>query len=331
VKIRGTKLDWRVKRVFLFLNLALLLGAIEARAIETGIEKNPQVQQLQPGDYVWQPKVSADGPIVIIVDLSKQLLQVYRNGIEIGRSIVSAGVANHETPTGIFTILQKRVTHHSNKYHEALMPFMERLTWGGLAIHAGNVPGRPESHGCVHVPMAFARKLYDVTVKGSTVLVTGGGTTGGPEAKPALGFATTAGTHPPPVGAPFAWHPEVFQSGPLSIVYSSADQQLTIYRGGMEIGQAKTGDDAPAVGDRVYAALGQTTPAGFHEWKLLGSLDSTPAPDAAQLLQQLAIAPAFLDDMRQIVTPGTTLVLTDEPVNEKTHESGTDILDTSKE
>jgi hypothetical protein len=318
-------------RVFLCLTLAFLVCATEVRAIETGTQESPQTQQLHPSDYVWQPKASPDGPIVIIVDLSRQLLQVYRNGVEIGRSTVSSGVASHETPTGIFTILQKRITHHSNTYHEASMPFMERLTWGGLAIHAGGVPGHPESHGCVHVPLAFARKLYGVTVKGATVLITGGGTTGGPEATPALGFATTAGTHPPPNGAPFAWHPKAARSEPLSVVYSSSDQQLTLYRGGIEIGQARAGSVAPSVGDRVYVALAQTNPAGFHEWKLLGSLESSPAPDAADLLQQLAIAPAFLDDMRQTVTPGTTLVLTDEPVNEKSHETGTDILDTASE
>jgi hypothetical protein len=318
-------------RVFLCLTLAFLVGAPAARAIESGTQESPQTQQLQPGDYVWQPTVSPDGPIVIIVDLSKQLLQVYRDGVEIGRSTVSGGVAAHETPTGIFTILQKRITHHSNKYHEASMPFMERLTWGGLAIHAGGVPGHPESHGCVHVPLAFARKLYRITVKGATVLITGGGTTGGPEATPALEFATTAGTHPPPNGAPFAWHPEAAHSGSLSVVYSSADQQLTLYRGGIEIGQARTGGAAPAVGDRVYVAQARTDPAGFHGWKLLGSLESSAAPDAAALFQQLAIAPAFLADMRQTVTPGTTLVLTDEPVNEKSHETGTDILDTAGE
>lgn len=313
----------------LYLTLAFFLCTRATPAIETGVQEPPQTGQLQPGDYVWQPQLSPDGPVVITVDLSTQLLQVYRHGTEIGRCFVSAGVPGHETPTGIFTILEKNVTHHSNKYHEASMPFMERLTWGGLAIHAGNVPGHPESHGCVHVPMAFAKKLYEITVKGATVLITGGGTTGGPEAQPALQFATTAGTHPPPAGAPFAWHPEAARSGPITVVYSSADHQLTLYRSGMEIGQAVTGGSAPPVGDRVYTALDQTDPTGFHNWKLLGSLDSSPAPDAAQLLQQLAIAPAFLDDMRQTVVPGTTLVLTDEPVNEKSHTSGSDILDTA--
>jgi hypothetical protein len=318
-------------QVFLFLLFAFSFAATQVRAIETGTQQSPQVQPLQPGDYVWQPKVSPTGPVVIAVDLSSQLLQVYRNGVEIGRCFVSGGVSSHETPTGIFTILEKNVVHHSNKYHEASMPFMERLTWGGLAIHAGNVPGHPESHGCVHVPMEFAKKLYGITIKGSTVLISGDGVTGGPEAKPDLGFATTAGTHPPPTGVPFAWHPDAAASGPLSVVYSSADHQLTIYRGGIEIGQATTSGASPSIGGRVFTAQAQTNSAGFHQWKLLGSIDSSPAPDATELLQQLAIAPSFLDDMRQTVTPGTTLVLTDEPVNERSHGAGSDILDAANQ
>jgi hypothetical protein len=319
---------FRVTRSFLFLLIVFSIATNDSWGIDQGTQKNSQTPELKPGDYVWQPDLSASGPVVITVDLSSQLLQVYRNGIQIGRCCVSGGIQTHETPTGIFTILEKNATHHSNKYHEASMPFMERLTWGGLAIHAGNVPGHPDSHGCVHVPMEFAKKLFGITVKGSTVLITGGGTTGGPEAKPDLGFATTAGTHPPPPGAPFAWHPEASSSGPLSVVYSSADHQVTLYRGGIEIGQARTSDASPSVGDRVYAAAAQINPSGFHDWNLLGSLDTSPAPDAAQLLQQLAIPPTFLDNMRQTVTPGTTLVLTDEPVNQKA-KTRADILDTA--
>ena len=87
---------------------------------------------LQAGDYVWHPETASTGPVVIIVDLSKQLLQVYRAGVLIGRSTISSGKGSHATPTGLFTILQKRTSHHSNAYHEASMPYMERLTWGGL-------------------------------------------------------------------------------------------------------------------------------------------------------------------------------------------------------
>src|SRR3546814_18004653 len=77
-----------------------------------------------------------------------------------------------ETPTGIFTILQKKVDHKSNLYDDAPMPYMQRLTWSGIAMHAGNLPGYPASHGCIRLPLAFAEHLYGVTQLGLTVIIT---------------------------------------------------------------------------------------------------------------------------------------------------------------
>ena len=107
----------------------------------------------------------------IIVDLTNQMIYVYRNGKQIGRSAVSTGIKSHPTAPGTYTILTKNVKYHSEKYHEASMPFMERLTWDGMAIHGGNNPGKPSSHGCIHVPLDFAEKLYGITQKGETVLI----------------------------------------------------------------------------------------------------------------------------------------------------------------
>ncbi|HWC17013.1 MAG TPA: L,D-transpeptidase family protein, partial [Terriglobales bacterium] len=126
---------------------------------------------LGTGDYVWEPEVSPAGPVVIIVSVPEQTLYIYRNGVRIGRSTVSTGKPGHSTPTGVFTILQKEVSHRSNLYHGAPMPYMERVTWGGVALHAGQLPGYPASHGCVRLPMDFAEKLYTVTQKGTTVIV----------------------------------------------------------------------------------------------------------------------------------------------------------------
>ena len=119
--------------------LAASLGC--AQSIEAGNEQKALTPDLKPGDYVWQPEVSPAGPVAIIVSLAEQAMYVYRNGVRIGRSTVSSGKDGHKTPTGVFTILEKNVTHHSSAYHEASMPYMERLTWGGVAIHAGNLPG----------------------------------------------------------------------------------------------------------------------------------------------------------------------------------------------
>ena len=310
----------------------LILGAAGADAIESGTQESPQTAHLNPGDFVWHPESAPDGPVVIVVDLAQQRLQVFRNGVQIGRSTVSSGEGKYATPAGIFTIVQKQVTHHSNLYHEARMPYMERLTWSGLAIHAGNVPDHPESHGCVHVPMDFAKKLYDITSQGCTVLITNGQNSSGPTDKPDLAFSTGTTSAPKTSPAtPFVWRPDAAPTGSLSVVYSSADRQVHVYRAGVEIGRADTGNAAPPdVGNRVYAAHAQTAPDGSHQWNLLGSLESSPAPNAADVLHQLNIPPPFRDDMRKTITPGTTLVLTDEPVDRtKPGDPGSDIMDTA--
>jgi lipoprotein-anchoring transpeptidase ErfK/SrfK len=132
---------------------------------------------LKPGEWIWAPEIAPAGPMLIYVDLSRQTATVYRNGVRIGVSTISSGKAGHETPTGVFTILQKDANHHSNKYNDAPMPFQERLTWDGVALHAGGVPSYPESHGCVHLPYAFAKALFRETRIGMTVVMTNGEST----------------------------------------------------------------------------------------------------------------------------------------------------------
>ncbi len=130
-------------------------------------------QRLRPGQSVFAPDLEPDGPVVIHIDLSRQVLTVYRNGVPIGVSTISSGKRGFGTPTGTFTILMKDVKHHSNKYYNASMPYTQRFTEDGAALHAGGVPGYPESHGCVHLPLGFARQLYQITSIGETVIVEG--------------------------------------------------------------------------------------------------------------------------------------------------------------
>ncbi len=151
--------------------LLLSTAGTRARAMEKGTPQSPGTADLKPGQYIWNPAASPEGPVGIIVDLTNQMLYVYRNGKQIGRSSASSGIKSHPTSPGTYTILTKNVTYHSEKYHEAAMPFMERVTWDGMAIHGGNTPGKPSSHGCVHVPLDFAEKLYGITNKGDTVLI----------------------------------------------------------------------------------------------------------------------------------------------------------------
>ena len=142
-----------------------------APAINKGTQKPPDTADLKPNEYIWNPDASPNGAVGIIVDLTNQTVYVYRDGKQIGRAAVSTGIKRHPTAPGTYTILTKNKTYHSEKYHEASMPWMERLTWDGMAIHGGNNPGKPSSHGCVHVPLDFAEKLYAITQKGDTVLI----------------------------------------------------------------------------------------------------------------------------------------------------------------
>jgi hypothetical protein len=131
-------------------------------------------ETLKPGQFAWDDtQADSKEPLSIAIDLTNQRAWVYRGVRLIGLSTISSGVSGYETPTGSYTILQKNLTHRSNIYDDAPMPFMQRLTWDGVALHAGAIPGHPASHGCVRLPTGFARLLYGATKLGTTVTITG--------------------------------------------------------------------------------------------------------------------------------------------------------------
>jgi hypothetical protein len=132
---------------------------------------NKYAEQLQNGEFNWFPERQASGPILIIVSIPDQKVHVYRNGVRIAASTCSTGKPGHRTPTGVFTILQKDKHHKSSTYNNAPMPNMNRLTWSGIALHAGNLPGYPASHGCVRLPLQFSERLFGVTKLGMTVVI----------------------------------------------------------------------------------------------------------------------------------------------------------------
>lgn len=127
--------------------------------------------RLGPGQYIWQAKGRSAGPLFLVIDLGAQRAMLYRNGVPIAASTVSTGGEGRRTPTGVFTILQKEVVHRSRTYDDAPMPYMQRLTWKGVALHAGHVSGRPASHGCIRLPRGFAKRLYAVTRLGTPVMI----------------------------------------------------------------------------------------------------------------------------------------------------------------
>jgi hypothetical protein len=154
----------------------LLAGAISFVAGSALAESMPQetmreIDSLVPGDFTWHPERQPAGPVSAIVSLPQQLVHVYRNGVRIAVSTCSTGKKGHRTPTGVFVVLQKDKRHFSSTYNNAPMPNMNRLTWSGIALHAGQLPGYPASHGCVRLPMEFSEKLFEITELGTPVIV----------------------------------------------------------------------------------------------------------------------------------------------------------------
>ncbi|MBX9646591.1 MAG: L,D-transpeptidase family protein [Xanthobacteraceae bacterium] len=114
------------------------------------------------------------GPLIIAVSIDKQKVRIYDANGFFAESPVSTGMKGHSTPMGVFSIIQKHKFHHSNIYSGAPMPYMQRITWSGVAMHAGVLPGYPASHGCIRMPMAFAMKMWNWTKMGARVVVTPG-------------------------------------------------------------------------------------------------------------------------------------------------------------
>lgn len=134
-------------------------------------KKKGPVDALKPGQFVWVAQDSYEGPMKIVIVLDIQRMYVFQNDNLIGFTTISSGKKGKETPTGIFNILQKNVDHKSNLYSNAPMPYMQRLTWDGIAIHGGHLPGYPASHGCIRLPHPFAKALFGVTQMSQEVVV----------------------------------------------------------------------------------------------------------------------------------------------------------------
>lgn len=130
-------------------------------------------RQIGYGDFAWNEDGVAPGQMTVVVDLEAELVYVYRGGVEIGRSSMLYGADSKPTPTGVFPILEKDRDHVSNIYH-APMPYMLRLTWGGVSIHGTQVDDGYATHGCIGVPDEFAALLFARARVGDRVLVTRG-------------------------------------------------------------------------------------------------------------------------------------------------------------
>jgi lipoprotein-anchoring transpeptidase ErfK/SrfK len=118
-----------------------------------------------------EPAPAPKGPLQIIISIADQKISVYSGDVLLARSAISTGVPGHPTPKGVFTVIQKQRWHRSNLYSAAPMPFMQRITWSGVALHAGFLPGYPASHGCIRLTEDFAVRLWQLTKLGNRVII----------------------------------------------------------------------------------------------------------------------------------------------------------------
>jgi hypothetical protein len=294
------------------------------------------VRDLKPGQFVWYPERAEAGPVAIVVSLPDQLVYVYRDGIRIGVSTCATGRPGHATPTGVFTILQKDKTHHSSRYNDASMPFTERLTWSGVALHAGNLPGYPDSHGCVHLPLAFSKLLFGVTQLGTPVIIADAATAPAEVLHPGLLWNAAIeqdvqGVEPGggAAASPPAGGQATPAAGPVSILISGANQELYALQNGIEVTTSPVTilDAAAPLGTHIFVLAGQT---GAQERWLAVSVGTTPADrtasDAAMAaLKRVQIPKQATQALQTLLHPGATMMLTDLPATADTR-SGKDFV-----
>ncbi len=315
----------------LAVSIALLTTAqavVKPNAHTQGTPTGRPTGPLKPGEYWWKPQLSPSGPLMILISIPEQTMHVYRNGILIGRSTVSTGSKGHETPGGVFSILEKKQEHYSKKYNNAPMPNMQRLTWTGIAMHSGQLPGYAASHGCVRLPFDFSQLLFSTTSTGGTVVI-GDGKTPVPHlaANPGLLLApkdVSAEMLRPLAQNEYDWNPERSPSGPISMVVSSADKAIYVYRNGNPIGRAPIEvAGMGSLGNQVYSLLEGATgrqsslAPGREARRWMSVTSSGRGVDADKIASRIRVNPEFANKVYDTVKPGTTVIVTDQPVVRK--------------
>ena len=293
------------------------------------------VTDLKPGEWSWYPERALSGPVAVLVSLSDQLAFVYRNGIRIGVSTVSTGRKGYETPTGVFSVLRKEKLHYSKAYNNAAMPDSQ-FFFGGCALHAGGLPGYPSSHGCVHLPRAFADLVFSVTHNGTPVIVTNDRSGIGSLAHAGLVLTNsdlkaveTMTGHVTGKSLPRDTQGE--KDDAIAIVVSGADRRLIALRNGAEFINAEIGIEHPRLplGTHVYLLQGVNPATHVYDWMAIGlGTGHEAAVDVQREIAataRLVIPPQVYGQIARNLHPGATMMLTDLPAHPETR-SATDFV-----
>ncbi|MBP8098086.1 MAG: L,D-transpeptidase [Arenimonas sp.] len=338
-----------MKNLMLAAALSLAVGQAHAQAVKAPTPAVKSAETLKPGEWIWYANAVPEGPMLLMVSIAQQKAYLYRNGIRVGVTTVSTGKKGHETPTGVFTILQKNKDHKSNLYNSAPMPYMQRLTWDGIALHTGKLPGYPASHGCVRMPDDFAKRLFAETDLGMTVVVTDDvADTPSNMVDPKI-LVQPMDAKGQPIKAPslsageeYRWQPEKSPFGPLTVLISISDRSVTVLRNGVEIGRARisVAGDEP-FGNQAYVVLEGvgTTPSLLLpdrpslKWMNVSVPNVDPSGTAAKksfmdedAISRIAVPVEFSKLVYEALKPGSSLLLTDQSITKVNSGQGMTVL-----
>jgi hypothetical protein len=291
----------------------LLCGSAGAEQVKlNGRSMLGAAKALKPGQYLWAPDRAPSGPALVVVNLDTQRLLFFRNGTAIAASTISSGSKGHETPTGVFTILQKNEKHFSKTYNNAPMPNMQRLTWQGIALHAGNLPGYPASHGCIRLPLAFSRLLFGETSLGMTVVITHAPdfphASTAPDVELASVRSSASGAN-----AKYEWHPErgreLNGDAIVSLIVSKADHKAIAMKGGLQIGSAPVYVHGNVTGPEAYV-LESWDSTGQHWIKLHFTENRQGSQTMPNETEHFDAPDGFRHSLHGALKPGSVVVVT---------------------
>jgi hypothetical protein len=325
---------------------------------KSNLTKKPQFQDA--------PK----GPLQIIISIADQRISLYENGTLIARSSVSTGVEGHPTPLGVFSVISKNKWHRSNIYSAAPMPYMQRITWSGIALHAGKLPGYPASHGCIRLTNNFAIRLWHLTKRGTRVIIAREDVrpveiinpqlfvpkpkvaSASPDARTMMlggnDSVAIATTHAPltsnigggakasdPASAGVVAQKVV----PVSVFLSRQLSKLFVRRGFTPLFDApiKIRNPAEPIGTHVFSAMGFQNEGGAMRWNVVSIPEKSSSPNqgnpsrlhkeppvldqASVVLERTEIPQDVADRISELLTPGSSLIISDHGIS---HETGRD-------
>jgi hypothetical protein len=319
-----------------------------------------------------QAQDAPNGPLQIIISIADQRISVYNNGRLIARSSVSTGIPGHPTPLGVFSVISKQRWHQSNLYSAAPMPYMQRITWSGVALHAGVLPGYPASHGCIRLKNEFAIRLWHLTKRGTRVIIAPDDIQPVEVAHPHLLVAakskaesltaiadnaamTTATVHPPatsdaetqqvadlkaPGSKPAAVsHRKV---SPISIFVSRKLSKLFVRQGFTPLFDIpiKIQDPERSLGTHVFTVMGFRNEDETLRWTVVSIPEKSPpttskrnahgtpivetttpvssSDSANAALDRIEIPQDVVERVSELLTPGSSLILSDYGISGET-------------